>query len=89
MKKKKIIAPPILPTLPMMATTSDIRKRILHVWKLVDEKKISPLEARLQMGLARTVLETLKVEIAAAHLSQAEIPPIPVRFPSVTMMKRQ
>ena len=89
MPKKKVIPRPILPILPMSATTSDIRRKILHVWKLVDEKKISPLEARLQMGLARTVLETLKVEIAAAHLAQVEIPALPVRFPSVIMTKRQ
>ena len=88
MAKSKLIAPPILPTLPITATTSDIRKRILHVWKLVDEKKISSAEARLQMGLARTVLETMKVEIAAAHLAQADIPPIPARFPSF-LTKRQ
>jgi hypothetical protein len=58
--------------------TQDIRNRILHVWKLVDEKKISISEARLHIGLARTILETLKVEIAAAHLNQGQIPAVPI-----------
>jgi hypothetical protein len=49
--------------------TADIRARLLEVWKLVDEKKISSSEARLHISLARAVLETLKVEIAAAHLA--------------------
>ena len=61
-----------------MKDTADIRARILQVWKLVDEKKISTAEARLHISLARTVLETLKVEIAAAHLTQAQIPSLPV-----------
>jgi hypothetical protein len=58
--------------------TQDIRNKILQVWKLVDEKKISTSEARLHIGLARTILETIKVEIAAAHLSQAQIPPVQI-----------
>ena len=86
---KKTILHPILPSIPMSATTSDIRAKILHVWKLVDERKISHPEARLQMGLARTVLETLKVEIAAAHLARVDVPPIPVRYPLIPTAKRQ
>lgn len=58
--------------------TQDIRNRILQIWKAVDEKKISTSEVRLHIGLARVILETLKVEIAAAHLNQQQIPTVPV-----------
>ena len=63
---------------PEVQTTADIRAKILEVWKRVDARKISIAEARLQIGLARTVLETLKVEIAAAHLSQMQLMSVPV-----------
>jgi hypothetical protein len=56
--------------------TADIRQRLLNVWKLVDEKKMSSSEARLHIGLARAILETLKVEIAAAHLARSELPAV-------------
>lgn len=58
--------------------TAEIRKKMLQLWKLVDEKKITTSEARLHIGIARTILETLKVEIAAAHLNQANIPSVPI-----------
>jgi hypothetical protein len=53
-----------------------VRARLLTIWQLVDEKKLSAAEARLHIGLARAVLETLKVEIAAAHLARADLPPV-------------
>lgn len=58
--------------------TQDIRDKLLQVWALVDQKKISAAEARLHIGLARTVLETLKVECTFAHLAQTHIPAVPV-----------
>ena len=58
--------------------TAEIRKKMLQLWKLVDDKKITTSEARLHIGIARTILETLKVEIAAAHLNQANIPSVPI-----------
>jgi hypothetical protein len=51
---------------------------MLQIWKLVDERKISTAEARLHISLARTILETLKVEIAAAHLAQSQVPSLAV-----------
>jgi hypothetical protein len=62
----------------LLKDTADIRAKLLEIWKLVDEHKISSSEARLHISLARAVLETLKVEIAAAHLSQTNIPSVPV-----------
>ena len=59
-----------------MKDTADLRARILQLWKLVDEKKIAAAEVRLQISLARTILETIKVEIAASHLAQAQVPAI-------------
>lgn len=58
--------------------TADVRAKILEVWQLVDQKKISISEARIHIGLARAILDTLKVEIAAAHLAQAQLPSVPV-----------
>lgn len=60
----------------IIRTTADIRQKLLDVWKLVDNKQISAGEARLHISLARAVLETMKVEIAAAHLAQQSISPI-------------
>ena len=62
----------------VMKDTADIRAKILAVWKAVDERKMTVTEARLHIGLARTILETLRVEIMAAHLTQSRIPPIDV-----------
>lgn len=49
------------------------------LWKQVDENKISASELRLHLGIARVILDTLKVEMAAAHLSQAHIPAVAVK----------
>jgi predicted DNA-binding protein (UPF0251 family) len=54
--------------------TADIRAKLLEIWRLVDRKEISVTEARLHIGMARAVLDTLKVEIAAAHLNQSQLP---------------
>jgi hypothetical protein len=70
-----------------MKDTADIRERMLRIWKLVDEKKISASEARLHIALARTVLETLKVEIAAAHLNQTNLPSVSIG--RVIQMRKQ
>jgi hypothetical protein len=71
--------------------TGDIRERLLKIWKLIDEKKISATEARLQISLARALLDTLKVEIAAVHLSQAQIPSVSLttRSDVVPITRRQ
>jgi len=58
--------------------TADIREKMLQIWRLVDEKKISASEVRLHTTLARVVLETLKVELAAAHLARRDIPAVPL-----------
>jgi len=68
-----------------MKDTAEIRAKMLHIWKLVEARQISTTEARLHISLARTILETLKVEIAAAHLAQSRIPsvgltPLPKRL---------
>lgn len=58
--------------------TFEIREKMLQIWKQVDDKTMSASEARLHIGLARLILETLKVEIAAAHLAQLDIPSVPL-----------
>lgn len=58
--------------------TADIRAKLLDIWKKIDEKKISSAEARLHISVARAVLDTLKVEMAAAHLARSDIPPVSI-----------
>jgi len=72
----------------VLKDTSDIRTKLLEIWKLVDEKKISGTEARLHIGVARAVLETLKVESASAHLAQAQVPAVPVGKADVVTLRR-
>ena len=62
----------------MLKDTADIRDKMLRIWELVEQKKISATEARMHISLARVILETLKVEIAAAHLSQANLPSVSI-----------
>jgi hypothetical protein len=62
----------------VLKETSDIRIKLLEIWKQIDEKKISSSEARLHIAVARAILDTLKVEMAAAHLTQQSIPSVPI-----------
>lgn len=73
----------------VLRDTADIREKLLAIWKLVDEKKISVTEARLHIGLARAVLDTLKVEIASAHLAQANLPSVPIGKADVVTLRRR
>ena len=61
-----------------MQDTADIRAKMLQLWKLVDQNKISASEVRLHIGIARVILDTLKVEMTAAHLSQTHIPAVTI-----------
>lgn len=56
--------------------TGDVREKMLALWRKIDQGKISHTEARVHIGIARTVLDTLKVEIAAAHLQDAALPKV-------------
>ncbi len=58
--------------------TGDVRDKMLALWKKIDQGKISHTEARVHIGIARTVLDTLKVEIAAAHLQDLALPKVPL-----------
>jgi hypothetical protein len=72
----------------IVRSTADIREKMLQIWKLIDEKKITTSEARLHIGVARTILETLKVEIASAHLARSDIPSVSIgRAPDITMTR--
>lgn len=72
----------------VLRDTADIRAKLLDIWKQVDDKSISLAEARLHISLARAVLDTLKVEIAAAHLTQA-IPSVPLEGPGLPMRRQR
>lgn len=58
----------------MINDTAALRNKILAIWTKVDKGTMPPAEARIHIGLARTVLDTLKVEIAAAHLKGNQLP---------------
>lgn len=62
----------------VLKDTADIRNKLLDIWKQIDDKKISSSEARLHISVARAILDTLKVEMAAAHLARTEIPSVPI-----------
>ena len=62
----------------VMKDTADIRAKLLDIWKKIDEKKISSSEARLHISVARAILDTLKVEMTAAHLARTDIPAVPI-----------
>jgi len=51
---------------------------MLEVWQRVDSGDIASTEARVHVGIARTILDSLKVEIAAAHLNREQIPAVPL-----------
>jgi hypothetical protein len=72
-----------------MHDTADIRDKMLKLWKLLDENKVSATQVRLHIGIARTILETLKVEMAAAHLNKAHIDAVPVHAIRLVRDKRQ
>ena len=57
-----------------MEDTGEIRQKMLALWAKYDTGKLTLGEARTHIGFARTVLETLKVEIASAHLERVALP---------------
>lgn len=65
-----------------LTDTGDIRQKMIDLWQKMENGKLSHAEARVHIGFARTVLDTLKVEIAAAHLD-AGIPRIPLQKPAI------
>jgi hypothetical protein len=65
-------------SLPVL-DTADVRRRMIELWEQVYDGTISGVQARIHIGIARTVLESLKVEIAAAHLSDRELQPVQMR----------
>lgn len=69
--------------------TAQIRQKMLEIWRRVDEKTISTSEARLHIGIARTILDTLKVDIAAAHLNRSDIPSVPISTAQIQRSKTQ
>jgi hypothetical protein len=59
-----------------LRTTNDIRNKLLELWEGYEKGEIDATTARTHIGFARATLDTLKVEIAAAHLSTSVIPPV-------------
>jgi hypothetical protein len=59
-----------------MKDTAALRQKMLEIWDKIETGEVTAQEARVHIGIARTVLDTLKVEIAAAHLNITSIPPV-------------
>lgn len=72
-----------------MHDTADIRAKMLQLWQQLDDGKITATQVRLHIGIARTILETLKVEMAAAHLNRTQIDPVSVGEMTVKLRPRQ
>lgn len=66
-----------------MRDTTILRQKMLEMWDKFEAGEITGSDARTHIGFARTVLETLKVEIAAAHLSLAQVPPVAISTKTV------
>ena len=58
--------------------TGDVREKMMKLWAKLDQGKLTHAEARAHIGFARTILDTIKVEIAAAHLQDASVPAVPL-----------
>lgn len=71
----------------MITDTAGLRSKLLNLWSDMENGKISPQEARTHIGFARATLDTLKVEIAAAHLNLPSIPAVsldgPLKKPAI------
>jgi hypothetical protein len=52
----------------------ELRDRMLRSWAKFDKGELSATEARVHIGFARVVIETMKVEIAMAHFGPAIAP---------------
>ena len=62
-----------------MRDTADIRAKMLELWEKINKNEISAAEVRLHIGIARVILDTLKVEMMAAHLNQTHIPSVLIK----------
>jgi hypothetical protein len=56
-----------------MIDTLDMKKKLMAIWKRVDTKSITPQEARIHIGIARVVLDCLRVEICAARIGNGNV----------------
>ena len=64
----------------LLQNTNDLRNKLIALWQQVDKGTVSASEVRVHINLARAILDSLKVEIAAAHLATRNIPAVPVQF---------
>ena len=62
----------------VLKDTAGIRMKLLEVLDQIENKEITAVEARLKIGAYRAILDTLKVEMAAAHLARLNIPSVPL-----------
>lgn len=61
-----------------ITNTSELRDKMLELWKRFEKGEVSAQVARTHIGFARTVIDTAKVEIAAAHVNHT-IRPLSLR----------
>lgn len=73
-----------------MDDTTALRDKLLKLWASFEKGELSATEARVHIGFARAVIESLKAEIAAAHLGGGTISALSVnRRTPLALTKQQ
>jgi hypothetical protein len=72
-----------------MDDTTALRDKLLKLWAAFEKGDLSATEARVHIGFARAVIESLKAEIAAAHLGGGTISAISVSRRTPLALTRQ
>jgi hypothetical protein len=63
-----------------MKHTGHLKAKILELWTAFENGEISAVEGRVHIGMARTIIETVKVELAASRPNVIEVPTVPLNI---------
>ena len=64
-----------------MKTTTDLRKMLLEDLVYLRQAKITKAEARARAYVARNIIDTMKVELAAASMNLSAFNPVLLESP--------
>lgn len=59
-----------------LATTYDLRKRLIETWDGIQSKEVSISEGRAKALIAREILNTIKTEMMAARVGLTRFTPV-------------
>jgi hypothetical protein len=65
----------------LLIDTKKTRDRMWDLWDKFDVGKVKGPDARVKIGIARTILDGYKVQIAAAHLDSSTLEPTVILQP--------